>query len=69
MCLNLERIKDIFNSLNVGVHVVDAKGVTILYNKVCERNRRNLRGLDCWEGYEKTCPVMEFILNQLLWKL
>ncbi|CAK7053286.1 hypothetical protein CIW83_17265 [Tissierella sp. P1] len=36
MCLNLERIKDIFNSLDVGVHVVDGKGITVLYNKICE---------------------------------
>ena len=36
MCLNLSKIKDIFNSLNLGVHVVDSRGVTILYNKACE---------------------------------
>lgn len=35
-CLSLERIKDIFNSLDVGVHIVDANGITVLYNKTCE---------------------------------
>ncbi len=36
MCLKLERIKDIFDSLDIGVHIVDGKGITVLYNKTCE---------------------------------
>jgi PAS domain S-box-containing protein len=31
-----DRIKDIFDSLGVGVHIVDANGITVLYNKTCE---------------------------------
>lgn len=34
--LNQDIFKTIFNSLNIGIHIVDHKGVTIFYNKVCE---------------------------------
>jgi transcriptional regulator with PAS, ATPase and Fis domain len=34
--LNQDIIMDIFNSLYIGVHIVDANGVTVLYNKTCE---------------------------------
>ncbi|SHF10077.1 PAS domain S-box-containing protein [Tissierella praeacuta DSM 18095] len=36
ICLSLEKIKDIFDSLDIGVHIMDADGITILYNKACE---------------------------------
>ena len=36
ICLSLEKIKHIFNSLDIGVHIIDAKGITVLYNKACE---------------------------------
>ncbi len=36
MFLNLESLKNIFDSLDIGVHVVDGSGITILYNRACE---------------------------------
>lgn len=36
ICLNVEKIKDIFNSLDIGVHIMDNKGITVLYNRTCE---------------------------------
>lgn len=36
MCLGLERMRDIFNSLDIGVHIMDANGITVLYNNTCE---------------------------------
>lgn len=35
-CLNLDKIKDIFDALDIGVHILDDKGVTVLYNQTCE---------------------------------
>lgn len=35
-CLNLDKIKDIFDALDLGVHILDDKGVTVLYNQTCE---------------------------------
>lgn len=34
--LKLSLIKDLFDSLDIGVHIVDANGITVLYNKTCE---------------------------------
>jgi transcriptional regulator with PAS, ATPase and Fis domain len=34
--LKLELIKNLFDSLDIGVHIVDANGITVLYNKTCE---------------------------------
>lgn len=34
--LKLNLIKDLFDSLDIGVHIVDANGITVLYNKTCE---------------------------------
>ena len=34
--LNQDIIVDIFNSLYIGVHIVDPNGITVLYNKTCE---------------------------------
>lgn len=41
MCLKLDRVKDIFDSLDVGVHIVDADGITVLYNHTCEEIEGN----------------------------
>lgn len=34
---NTDLIKELFNSLDVGVHIIDSEGITVLYNKTCEK--------------------------------
>lgn len=34
--LKLDVVKDLFNSLDIGVHIVDSNGITVLYNRSCE---------------------------------
>ncbi|MBF8983862.1 sigma 54-interacting transcriptional regulator [Lutibacter sp. B2] len=34
--LDNQEIRHIFNSLDIGIHIVDSSGITILYNKTCE---------------------------------
>jgi len=39
--LNTNVFKEIFDSLNIGIHMIDSKGNTIFYNKICEEIEGN----------------------------
>lgn len=45
---NYEMTKSVFNNLDIGVHVIDEDGITVLYNSICQRmdenNEKNIIG-------------------------